>query len=137
MRAMQVPSPGGDFELVTREVPEPGPDEVRIRVQAAGICHSDSMVKLGHWPGITYPRVPGHEVVGIVDAVGPQAKPWTVGQRVGVGWFGGCCFHCDACRHGDFLHCASGQIPGMTYDGGYADYMIAPSIAVAEILGPA
>ena len=116
-----------------RDIPQPGPDEVRILVQAAGICHSDSMVKLGHWPGIQYPRVPGHEVVGIVDAVGDGAKPWRVGQRVGVGWFGGCCFHCGACRRGDFLHCENGQIPGMTYDGGYADYMIAPAIAVASV----
>ena len=130
---MQIPSPGGDFELVTRAVPEPGPDDVRIRVQACGICHSDSLVKLGHWPGIQYPRVPGHEIVGVADAVGAEAKPWRVGQRVGVGWFGGCCFHCAACRRGDFLHCSSGQIPGLTYDGGYADYVIAPAIAVASV----
>ena len=133
MRAIQVPSAGGDFELVTCDVPEPGQDEVRIRVQACGICHSDSLVQSGHWPGLEYPRVPGHEVVGLVDAVGPDAKPWQVGQRVGVGWFGGCCFHCAPCRRGDLLRCASGRIPGMTNDGGYADYMIAPAIAVASV----
>jgi D-arabinose 1-dehydrogenase-like Zn-dependent alcohol dehydrogenase len=133
MRAVQVTNPGDPFELVERPVPEPGRYEVRIRVQACGICHSDSLTKLGHWPGIQYPRVPGHEIVGIVDAVGEEAKPWTVGQRVGVGWFGGCCFHCDPCRRGDFIHCASGRIPGITMDGGYAEYMVAPSIAVASV----
>ena len=133
MRAVHVPAAGGDFELVTRDIPEPGRDEVRIRVQACGICHSDALVKFGHWPGVVYPRVPGHEIVGVVDAVGPDAKPWKVGARVGVGWFGGCCFHCDRCRRGDLLHCTNGQIPGMTYDGGYADYMIAPAIAVASV----
>jgi len=135
MRAVHVPAAGGDFELITRDIPEPGRDEVRIRVQACGICHSDAMVKLGHWPGVVYPRVPGHESVGVVDAVGPDATPWKVGARVGVGWFGGCCFHCDPCRRGDFLHCTSGQIPGMTYDGGYADYMIAPAGALALVPG--
>ena len=133
MRAMQIPSPGGDFEMVTRDVPEPGRDEVRIRVQACGVCHSDVLTKTGYWPGIQYPRVPGHEIAGVVDAVGADAKPWKVGQRVGVGWFGGCCFHCDPCRRGDFLHCVSGRIPGISYDGGYADYVIAPAIAVASI----
>jgi len=131
MRAVQVPAAGAAFELVKRPVPEPGRGEVRIRVQAVGICHSDSLAKNGWWPGIRYPIVPGHEVVGVVDAVGEDSAPWQVGQRVGVGWFGGCCFHCSACRRGDFLRCANGSIPSLTRDGGYGDMMIAQASAVA------
>ena len=131
MRAAQVTRPNGPFELVEKEIPSPGPDQVRIKVQACGVCHSDSLVKEGTWPGLQYPRVPGHEVVGIIDAVGAGSR-WKTGQRVGVGWHGGHCGHCDACRHGDFFGCQVNlQITGVSFDGGYADYMIAPSIAVA------
>jgi D-arabinose 1-dehydrogenase-like Zn-dependent alcohol dehydrogenase len=134
MRAMQVTKPKGPFELVEREIPEPGSGNVRIKVQACGICHSDSFTKEGLWPGIQYPRVPGHEVAGIVDAVGPDVAQWKTGQRVGVGWLGGHCGYCDSCRRGDFITClTSPQVPGITYDGGFADYMIASAKAVALI----
>jgi D-arabinose 1-dehydrogenase-like Zn-dependent alcohol dehydrogenase len=133
MRAVQVNSPNGPFELVERDVPEPGARGVRIKVQACGVCHSDSFTKLGAFPGIRYPRVPGHEVVGIVDAVGPDVPDWKPGQRVGVGWHGGHCGHCPSCRRGDFITCVNGQIPGISYDGGYADYMIAPFEALASV----
>ena len=134
MRAAQVTRPKGPFEIVQREIPQPGPGLVRIKVQACGICHSDSLVKEGQWPGLTFPRVPGHEVVGIVDAVGEGVKEWRPGQRVGVGWHGGHCGHCDNCRHGDFFGCQVAlQITGISFDGGYADYMIAPAIALAIV----
>lgn len=134
MRAAQVTRPKGPFEIVQREIPQPGPGLVRIKVQACGICHSDSLVKEGQWPGLTFPRVPGHEVVGIVDAVGEGVKEWRPGQRVGVGWHGGHCGHCDNCRHGDFFGCQVAlQITGISFDGGYADYMIAPAIALALV----
>ncbi len=131
MRVMQVARAGGPFESVERPIPVPGPGAVRIRVQACGICHSDSLTKEGHLPGIQYPRVPGHEVAGVIDAVGPNASEWKVGQRVGVGWNGGYCGHCDPCRRGDFFACVTHQVTGITYDGGYAEYMIAPGSAVA------
>src|SRR5438128_2854381 len=134
MRAVQVPHAKGPFELVEREIPEPGAGSVRIRVEACGICHSDSLVKEGLWPGIQYPRVPGHEVAGIVDAVGAGVVGWSLGDRVGVGWHGGHCGHCDACRRGDFLVCqVAALVPGISYDGGHADYMIAPAVALARI----
>jgi len=133
MRAVQVNSANGPFELVERDVPEPGPRAVRIKVQACGVCHSDSFTKMGAVPGIRYPRVPGHEVVGIVDAVGADVPDWKPGQRVGVGWHGGHCGHCPSCRRGDFITCANAQIPGISYDGGYADYMIAPFEALASV----
>ncbi len=133
IRAVQVSSPGAPLELVTRAIPEPGRGQVRIRVQACGICHSDSITKNGLFPGIVYPRVPGHEVVGVVDALGAGAGRWRLGQRVGVGWHGGHCGVCRACRRGDFLMCETGKIPGISYDGGYADYMLAPAEAVAAI----
>jgi D-arabinose 1-dehydrogenase-like Zn-dependent alcohol dehydrogenase len=134
MRAVQVPRPNGPFEIVEREIPEPGAGWVRIKIQACGVCHSDSLVKDGHWPGLQYPRVPGHEVVGIVDAVGAGVTEWKPGQRVGVGWHGGHCGHCDSCRRGDFFGCQVAlQITGISFDGGYADYMIAPSIALALV----
>jgi D-arabinose 1-dehydrogenase-like Zn-dependent alcohol dehydrogenase len=134
MRAVQVPRPNGPFEIVEREIPEPGPGSVRIKVQACGICHSDSVVKDALFPGIQYPRVPGHEVAGVVDAVGPGVARWKPGDRVGVGWHGGQCGYCDNCRRGDFFACqTSTEVTGLTYDGGYADYMIAPSAAVALI----
>jgi D-arabinose 1-dehydrogenase-like Zn-dependent alcohol dehydrogenase len=131
MRVVQVSGPNGPFELVEREIPEPGVGTVRIKVEACGICHSDSLTKEGAFPGIQYPRVPGHEVAGIVDAVGASVVGWTEGQRVGVGWHGGYCGHCDACRRGDFFACQWGQVTGITYDGGYADYMVAHSSALA------
>jgi D-arabinose 1-dehydrogenase-like Zn-dependent alcohol dehydrogenase len=133
MRAIQVTSPNGAFELVERTLPVPGPRQVRIQVQACGICHSDSFTKLGAFPGIQYPRVPGHEVVGRLDAVGAEVPEWNAGARVGVGWHGGHCGHCPSCRKGDFLTCSTLQIPGISYDGGYADYMIAPFEALAAI----
>ncbi|SRR6266542_3764310 len=134
MRAAQVTRPGGPFEIVEREIPQPAAGQVRIKVQACGICHSDSLVKEGHWPGLTYPRVPGHEVVGLVDAVGAGVAPWKPGQRVGVGWHGGHCGYCEACRNGDFFGCSVAlQITGISFDGGYADYMVAPAIALAIV----
>jgi D-arabinose 1-dehydrogenase-like Zn-dependent alcohol dehydrogenase len=134
MRAAQLTRPGGPFEIVQREIPQPGPGLVRIKVQACGICHSDSLVKEGQWPGLNYPRVPGHEVVGVVDAIGSGVKEWKPGQRVGVGWHGGHCGHCDNCRRGDFFGCQVAlQITGISFDGGYADYMVAPAIALALV----
>jgi D-arabinose 1-dehydrogenase-like Zn-dependent alcohol dehydrogenase len=134
MRAVQVTRPNGPLELVEREIPQPGPGSVRIKVQACGICHSDSFTKEGLWPGIQYPRVPGHEVAGIIDAAGEGAGEWKTGQRVGVGWHGGHCGHCDSCRRGDFVLCTIAlQITGITFDGGYADYMVAPAEGLALI----
>jgi D-arabinose 1-dehydrogenase-like Zn-dependent alcohol dehydrogenase len=131
MRVALVPRPNGPFEIVERDIPAPGPGSVRIKVQACGICHSDSFVKEGTYPGIAYPRVPGHEVAGVIDAVGPGVDWLTVGQRAGVGWHGGYCGHCDSCRRGNFFACQTGQVSGITFDGGYADFMIAPASAVA------
>ncbi len=134
MRAMQVPQPQGPFELVERDIPEPGAGWVRIKVQACGICHSDSFTKEGTWPGIDYPRVPGHEVAGLIDALGEGVAGWETGQRVGVGWHGGHCGYCDSCRRGDFITCQNAPlVPGISYDGGYADYMVAPAGALALI----
>jgi D-arabinose 1-dehydrogenase-like Zn-dependent alcohol dehydrogenase len=133
MRAVQVPAAGRPFELVEREVPEPGAGWVRIKVQACGICHSDSFVKEGYWPGIAYPRVPGHEVAGTIDAVGADVAGWKPGQRVGVGWYGGHCGYCESCRRGDFITCRNGLVTGISYDGGYADYMIAPAQTLALV----
>lgn len=133
MRAMQVSKPGGDFELVEKEIPEPGPRQVRIKVKACGICHSDMFTKEGLHPSVTYPRIPGHEVAGVIDAVGPDVKEWKVGQSVGVGWNGGYCGHCDSCRRGDFNTCEEVQVTGITCDGGYAEYMVASVNALALI----
>src|SRR5580704_15340168 len=133
MRAVQVSGANAPFEVVVRDIPDPGPRQVRIKVQACGICHSDSFTKMGAFPGIRFPRVPGHEVVGLLDAVGSDVPDWKAGARVGVGWHGGHCGHCASCRRGDFITCATGQIPGISYDGGYADYMIAPFEALAAI----
>ncbi len=133
MKAVQVAKAGGKFEMVERAVPQPGRGQVRIKVEACGICHSDALVKEGHWPGLQYPRVPGHEVAGRIDAVGPEVSLWKPGQRAGVGWHGGHCFICDACRRGDFLLCAAGKITGFSFDGGYEQYMVAPAEAVAAI----
>jgi len=133
MKVAQIGKPGGNFEFVDRDIPQPGPGEVRIKVEACGICHSDMLVKEGAWPGIQYPRVPGHEIAGRIDAVGERVKPWTAGQRVGVGWHGGHCFVCDPCRRGDFMLCVNGKITAITHDGGYAEYMISPAEAVAAL----
>src|SRR6266403_1881916 len=134
MRVVQIPRPNGPFELVEREIPEPGTTSVRIRISACGICHSDSFTKEGTFPSIQYPRVPGHEIAGIIDAVGTGVAGWSAGQRVGVGWHGGHCGYCDSCRRGDFVTCQiAPQFPGIAYDGGYAEYMIAPAGALALI----
>jgi D-arabinose 1-dehydrogenase-like Zn-dependent alcohol dehydrogenase len=121
MRVAEVREPGAGLRLVEREMPEPGPGKVRIEVDACGICHSDSLTVEGHFPGINYPRVPGHEIAGSVDALGDGVTEWQVGQRVGVGWHGGHCGVCVNCRRGDFITCIKGQVPGIAYDGGYAD----------------
>jgi D-arabinose 1-dehydrogenase-like Zn-dependent alcohol dehydrogenase len=134
MRAVQVPDAKGPFELVEREIPEPQAGWIRIKVQACGICHSDSLVKDGTWPGIQYPRVPGHEVIGVVDALGERVKPWKRGQRVGVGWHGGNCGYCDHCRRGEFFTCEVALLTtGISFDGGYAEYMVAPAEALARV----
>jgi D-arabinose 1-dehydrogenase-like Zn-dependent alcohol dehydrogenase len=133
MRAVQVTNPNAGLGLVERDVPDPKLRQVRIKVQACGICHSDMFTVAGAFPGIQYPRVPGHEVAGIIDAVGTDVPDWKQGMRVGVGWHGGHCGHCSSCRRGDFITCAQGQIPGISYDGGYAEYMIAPFEALASI----
>ena len=132
-RAFQVTSAGGPFELVQREFPEPGQGQVRIRVQACGVCHSDTVTKFGLFPGIVYPRVPGHEVAGVVDAVGTDVPVFKTGQRVGLGWHGGHCGYCSQCRRGEFILCENEKISGISYDGGYADYVIAPANALALI----
>jgi D-arabinose 1-dehydrogenase-like Zn-dependent alcohol dehydrogenase len=133
MKVAQVPKAGADFEIVEREIPEPGPGQVRIRVQACGVCHSDVLAKDGGWPGLVYPRVPGHEVAGVIDKAGPGVTQWTEGQRVGVGWHGGQDGTCVACRRGDFVNCATLKVTGLSYDGGYQEYMIAPVEAVARM----
>jgi alcohol dehydrogenase/propanol-preferring alcohol dehydrogenase len=134
MKAVQVSRAGGDFELVERDIPEPGPDQVRIRVAACGICHSDMIVKEGHLP-VTYPRVPGHEVVGTIDKAGSAVAAWKAGERVGVGWHGGHCFVCDPCRRGHFHLCDKAAVTGLSHDGGYAEYMIASQHALARVPG--
>jgi D-arabinose 1-dehydrogenase-like Zn-dependent alcohol dehydrogenase len=128
---MQVPAAGGAFQLVQKQFPDPRPGQVRIRVQACGVCHSDSMTKLGAWPGIQYPRIPGHEVAGVLDAVAPDVPVFKVGQRVGLGWHGGHCNYCVPCRRGEFMLCESAKVSGIDFDGGYADYVIAPANAIA------
>jgi D-arabinose 1-dehydrogenase-like Zn-dependent alcohol dehydrogenase len=134
MRAAQIARPNGPLEIVEREIPEPGAGSVRIKVEACGVCHSDAFTKEGHWPGIQFPRVPGHEVAGIIDSLGSGVVGWRAGQRVGIGWHGGHCGYCESCRRGDFVTCQiAPQIPGIAYDGGYAEYMIAPAGALAVI----
>jgi D-arabinose 1-dehydrogenase-like Zn-dependent alcohol dehydrogenase len=134
MRVVQVGKAKGPFELVEREIPEPGAGQVRIKVQACGVCHSDVYTKEGLFPGIDYPRVPGHEVAGIVDALGAGVAGWRVGERAGVGWHGGHCGYCDSCRRGDFVACLiARQVTGINFDGGYADFLVAPSGALAHI----
>src|SRR6266550_1166056 len=133
MKAAQISKPGGDWELVERDIPEPGAGQVRVKVEACGICHSDFVVKEGLWPGLQYPRVPGHEVAGRIDALGGNVTTWKKGQRVGVGWHGGHDFVCEQCRRGDFAMCVNRKVTGIDFDGGYAEYMIAPTAAVALI----
>lgn len=130
---MQVSAPGATLELVERELREPGRGEVRVRVEACGVCHSDALTIEGAMPGIEYPRVPGHEIAGTIDAVGDDVVAWQIGQRVGVGWFGGNCGHCDPCRRGDLISCVNGLVPGIAYDGGYADHVIVAKSALASI----
>ncbi len=134
MHVVQVTRPNGPFEIVEREIPQPGAGSVRVKVEACGVCHSDSFTKEGTWPGIKYPRVAGHEIAGIIDAVGTGVVGWTPGQRVGVGWHGGHCGYCDSCRRGDFVTCQIAlQVPGIAYDGGYAEFVIVPAGALALI----
>ncbi|MDR3720738.1 MAG: alcohol dehydrogenase [Candidatus Acidoferrales bacterium] len=133
MKAVQVPKAGADFEVVEREIPQPGPGEVRIRVQACGVCHSDVITKEGAFPGINYPRVPGHEVAGLIDETGERVTNWKKGQRVGVGWHGGQDGTCLPCRRGDFGNCLNLKISGVSFDGGYAEYMVAPVEALAQM----
>ena len=133
MKAIQVSKPGGPLEAVEREIPAPGAGWVRIKVQACGVCHSDMLMKEGYWPGQKYPRIPGHEVAGAIDAVGSGVTAWKKGQRVGVGWYGGHCGECPPCRHGDFTYCQRGGITGFTHDGGYAEFMVAPADTLAAI----
>jgi D-arabinose 1-dehydrogenase-like Zn-dependent alcohol dehydrogenase len=133
MKAVQISRAGGEFEVVDRPIPQPGMGQVRIKVEFCGVCHSDALVKEGHWPGLQYPRVPGHEVAGRIDAVGEHVTLWKPGQRVGVGWHGGHCFICDPCRRGDFINCKNEKITGVTVDGGYSEYMVIGAEAVAAI----
>jgi D-arabinose 1-dehydrogenase-like Zn-dependent alcohol dehydrogenase len=133
MKAVQVGKPGGNFEIVERPIPEPGRAQVRIKVEACGVCHSDVLVKEGLWPGLQYPRVPGHEIAGRIDAVGADVTQWKPGQRVGVGWHGGHCFVCDPCRRGDFIICQVEKVTAIHFDGGYAEYVVVPAEAVAAM----
>ena len=133
MRAMIVPEIRGRFRMEERELPEPGRHEVRVRVHACGVCHSDSVTVEGLMPGLSYPRIPGHEVIGVIDAIGTGVPPWQEGQRVGVGWHGGHDFVCTACRHGDFINCVHALLADTSYDGGYAEYMVAPQEALALV----
>src|SRR5262245_39726403 len=133
MRVAQISKAGSDFEIIERDIPKPGSGHVRIRVQACGVCHSDVLTKEGGSPGLAYPRVPGHEVAGLIDEVGPGVTSWETGQRVGVGWHGGQDGTCLACRRGDFVNCASLKVTGLSYDGGYQEYTIAPVEALARI----
>ena len=133
MKVAQVSKPGGNFEVVERPIPEPGRAQVRIKVEACGVCHSDAIVKESGFPGLQYPRVPGHEIAGRIDAVGADVTQWKAGQRVGVGWHGGHCFTCDPCRRGQFILCKFEKITGISYDGGYAEYVVIPAEAVAAM----
>jgi len=133
MKVVQISKPGGNFEVVERPIPEPGRGQVRIKVEACGICHSDALVKEGMWPGLQYPRVPGHEIAGRIDKIGPDVTLWKPAQRVGVGWHGGHCFECEPCRRGDFVNCKFEKITAIHFDGGYQEYMVAPAEAVAAM----
>jgi len=133
MKAVQISEAGGDFEVVDRDIPKPGANDVLIKVEACGVCHSDNFVKEGLFPGLEYPRVPGHEVIGTVEKAGENVHQWNEGQRVGVGWHGGHCFECEPCRRGDFINCQNAKITGISYDGGYAEFMLAPAEAIAAV----
>jgi D-arabinose 1-dehydrogenase-like Zn-dependent alcohol dehydrogenase len=133
MKTAQVPGPRAEFQIIEREIPAPGPGQVRIKVQACGVCHSDAFTKDGSWPGIQYPRIPGHEVVGTIDRTGAGVSEWKNGQRVGVGWHGGHDGTCRYCRRGDFRNCRNVLVPGISYDGGYQEYMVAPVTALVAI----
>jgi D-arabinose 1-dehydrogenase-like Zn-dependent alcohol dehydrogenase len=133
MQAIQVAKPGGAFEVVERDVPQPGPGQVRIKVEACGICHSDALTRGGQYPGLTLPRVPGHEIAGRIDALGEHVREWKLGDRVGVGWHGGHCFVCKPCRKGQFINCEQAKITGISFDGGYAEYVVVPHEAVARL----
>ncbi|MDQ2895237.1 MAG: alcohol dehydrogenase [Actinomycetota bacterium] len=133
MRAVQVPSAGADFELVEREIPTPGPGEAVVRVHACGVCHSDTFAKTGQYPGVSHPLVPGHEIAGELSALGDGVQGWEIGQRVGVGWFGGNCGYCEWCRRGSLIDCENMEIPGITVDGGYADYVLVRATALASM----
>lgn len=133
MKAAQISRPGGEFELVEREIPEPQANQVRVRVEACGICHGDVFVKEGFWPGLKYPRIPGHEIAGYIDKVGAGITNWQEGQRVGVSWHGGHCGECEYCRQGDFSNCRHALVTGIDYDGGYAEYTVVPTSALAKI----
>jgi D-arabinose 1-dehydrogenase-like Zn-dependent alcohol dehydrogenase len=133
MKAVQVKAPGADFELVQKEIPEPKSNEVLIKVEACGVCHGDVLAREGRYPGITYPRTPGHEVVGIIEKLGSAVVGWKVGQRVGVGWHGGHCFQCRACRRGDYWACENSLTTGLSADGGYAEHMVARSEVLSDI----
>jgi D-arabinose 1-dehydrogenase-like Zn-dependent alcohol dehydrogenase len=133
MKAAQISKAGGDWELVERDIPEPGLGQVRVKVEACGICHSDALVKDGIWPGLQYPRVPGHEIAGRVDALGGDVTAWQKDQRIGVGWHGGHCFVCEQCRRGDFAMCVNRKVTGIDFDGGYATHVIVPAAALAAI----
>src|SRR5919197_1295358 len=140
MKVAQVSNPGGESQIVEREIPKPGAGQVRIKVQACGVCHSDVLTKDGAWPGIQYPRVPGHEIAGVIDELGAGVSAWKTGQRVGVGWHGGHDGTCRECRRGDFRNCRNLKIPGISYDGGYQEYMVAPVeslVAIPESLSDA
>ncbi|MFG1688889.1 alcohol dehydrogenase catalytic domain-containing protein [Nonomuraea sp. NPDC049269] len=132
-RSMQVAQPGGDMSLVQVDTPEPGPGQVRVTVEASGVCHSDAMIIAGHLPGTTFPVTPGHEIAGRIDAIGDNVTGWAVGDRVAVGWYGGSCGHCDACREGDGVLCPEIQVPGAAYAGGFADAVVVPAVALAAI----
>lgn len=133
MIAVEVREPKGTLQLVERELPSPGTGQVLIKVQACGICHSDVFTKEGLWPGLRYPRIPGHEIAGVIEAAGPGVDDWKLSERVGVGWHGGHCGHCNSCRRGDFITCQRALVPGISYDGGYAEYMVAPVEALVRI----
>jgi D-arabinose 1-dehydrogenase-like Zn-dependent alcohol dehydrogenase len=133
MKKIQVKSAGGNFELVEEPMREPAARYVRVKVQACGVCHSDSVTKDGLFPGIVYPRSPGHEIMGVIDAVGEGTEPWKAGDRVGIGWHGGHCGRCESCRRGDFVTCVRLQVPGISYDGGYSEFVLAPFESLARV----
>src|SRR5258708_28090149 len=133
MKAVQIAAPGGKPELGDRPIPNPPANWVRIKVEACGVCHSDMMVQAGYWPGLQYPRVPGHEAAGVIDELGAGVTSWKKGQRVGIGWYGGHCGVCNPCRRGNLISCANGQITGFSHDGGYAEYMLAPAQSLAAM----